>query len=458
MIKQKTPFPFQEMGSEFLKSGRKRILADDMGLGKTLQSINAAELPCVVIAPTGPIRNNWEDEIRSVYPDAKIVKIVDNNFVKNMQAIEPGADFYLLNYEKIRHDALRYLIEEKLEIRTVILDEAHRLRNHNTKLFNAFKKFLKGIPRIYFLTGTPLVNKPDELWSYLHLINPAAYKSYVDFVRTLFYTKSNGWTEKVVGIKNPQLLKSITDLYILRRLKEEVFDLAKPRTIQHRVKLENFQLEVYKQMMLECYTEAFDKYTSATNILSQMVRLKQLSISPQLLDGMNTENLEGSKVEAVQDIIDSTDAKIIFFSQFGEVVKRIPKDPDPKKWAMFTGKYGDREEAINRFKTDPECKVLYMTYAAGGEGINLQEAEYVILMDLPWTGKDVAQAISRAHRLGQTKLVTVYSIEAEDTIDQWIGDLLLDKLNAIEMVISGDVAFQVIRECKARLEDLVYTS
>lgn len=459
-------YPYQEYGVDFLHNNKRVILADDMGLGKTAQAICAAEkLYCkrILIVCPATLKNIWYNEIKKWVGEESIENVNSPNFTIREQMIKNKAKYTIINYEMLGERIKRlkdtreiinkdgtfadapYIITDynKLTLQEegvikiderhlptlknikwdmIICDEAHRVKNRNTSSFKALEKIVHDTecPNLFLLTGTPILNRVDELWTLLNLIDKDKYSSFWRFDREFSYY--------------PSELKKELEPILLRRLKKDVLtDLPDKQIINYDVVFDSWQHKKYNQMESEMCMETGDgNIIDAVSFLAQLIRLKQIAVSPDLLNP-TTDELRGAKIDSLLEIIeDSGDNKIVIFSQFSTVIRRLKKKLISLgyKTAGFTGSDNNkdfRENEINRFQTDDECKIFLTTIKAGGLGITLTAANIAIFTDLEWTPALNAQASDRLHRIGQKDNVTVYNLTARHTIEEYILQVLAEK-------------------------------
>jgi len=433
---------YQRTGAAFLQKAGRAILADDMGTGKTLQAITACEArgdqKVLIICPN-TLKDTWKQEIEKWAGQEAIV--VDGPKKKREQAIkqfEAGeAKYLIINYESARlHDELA-----QIDWETNILDEAHKIKNRKAQQTKAVKQYKAD--RVYLLTGTPMLNRAWELWSLLNRLYPKKFTSFWRFAERYCQVYNNGWGMQIdPGTKEQeQELREFLEPIMLRRTKEEVLTELPPKVYhRHLVELKGQQAKIYKQMEREAIAELTEEAVAAPVVIAKITRLRQIAISPQLLD----KNIgQSAKFDALMDIIEENcqHRKIVVFSQFRKAIELFAPKLEEKGigYAMVTGevKQKDRAEATRRFQEDPETRVMLATIEAGGLGLTWTAADMAVFLDRHWTPGINTQAEDRLHRIGQDKSVDIINLVAKNTVEQHIENLLATKAKSFEAIING---------------------
>jgi len=452
-----TLYDFQRVGTSFLSQTDGAILADDMGLGKTIQSLAAVdelELEQVLVVCPASLKLNWGQEIEKWLPDYTY-KVIDGSKKKRVEgieeALEDGTNFIIVNYAMFRGGAkakkditcpLFKVLDREWD--AMIIDEAHRFKNRKAQQTKGGYRVAKKAKKVYHLTGTPIMNKPDEIWSLLHMMDPERYSSYWRFVRQYCDIYDNGWGKEIRGAKNPAEFREMLEPMMVRRTKQEVLsDLPEKTVKQQFVELEGKQRKLYEQMerdMVAKFSE--EEEIAAPIVLAQLTRLKQIAVSPGLITDEFSD--KSAKVEALMDILeDAGDQKVVVFSQFQGAVEYVASILDSKgiEYGKLHGGVSqeDRDRAIKKFQNDPDCKVFLASIKAGGLGITLTAGSICVFLDKDWTPANNNQAIDRLHRIGQENNVTVIELLAKDTVEEYIEQLLNEKQKTFDSLIEGDI-------------------
>lgn len=431
--------PYQRVGIKFLVTAKKAILADPVGLGKSAQAIRAAQeagAQRVLIVTKKSLIYNWLEQIG--------LWVVSENMPER---------FDVVNYEQVALNLVQY-VQNKYDV--LIIDEAHMIKNRGTrnnpvKRTKALHTLADKIPYVWLLTGTPILNRPDELWSLLHTTDKRKYSSYWQFVEKYCELDYHAWTGKrsvVLGVK-PTATEALSQelaSVLIRRTKATV---ALPPLTRETVyvTLESVQQEMYTQMLQEFFL-LLDNVgvLHAPTVLAQFTRLRQLTCTPALLGGPDVS----AKTTVVLDFVESyaDEHKILVFSEFAKYVDILHKALAPYGAVKITGDMSARrrDESIQQLNADPACRVLVGTLGAMGVGLNIQTASVVITTDRSWVPAVMEQAEGRAHRRGQTKPVHVIDLHASGTLDDHIAAVLTKKEGIIDTV---DVIMQMLRTHKS---------
>ncbi|WP_122645622.1 DEAD/DEAH box helicase [Enterococcus mediterraneensis] len=410
------------------------ILADEMGLGKTLQTITyllsekqeQGQIQVLIVAPAS-LTYNWQQEIKRFAPDLQ-AQVVSGNRHEREMLIEEKADIFITSYASMRQDIDRY---QDKELEYLILDEAQMVKNSSTKTAQALRS-LK-VPHRFALSGTPIENNLNELWSLFQMIMPGFFPNRLAFREMQ--------AEEIAKMIKP---------FILRRDKNTVLqDLPEKIETNYYSVLTEDQKRIYLaylRQMQEQITQ-MDAATFKKNrisILAGLTRLRQICCDPKLF----LDDYEGTsgKLEQVKDLITAAkdnDRRILLFSQFTGMLTIIEEELNQMGLECFylRGSTPPKErikmvEAFNRGEKD----VFLISLKAGGTGLNLTGADTVILYDLWWNPAVEEQAAARAHRIGQKKVVEVWRMIAEGTIEERMDSLQNEKRELFQKVIQGNEA------------------
>lgn len=423
------------------------ILADDMGLGKTLQVIAvllAAKLEgkkgtSLVVAPAALVFN-WGEELARFAP-ALTFSLIAGSQAERQKKLQEYQNFDVLvtSYDLLKRDIDQY--EEK-EFLYEIIDEAQYIKNHTTAAAKSVK-VIQSQTR-YALTGTPIENRLSELWSIFDYLMPGFLYGYDTFKKE-FETPIVKNEDEAAMTR----LQKMVSPFILRRLKEDVLkDLPEKLEEIRYVKFEDAQQKLYDAQVVHMKEKIAQQDEGEFNknklwILAELTKLRQICCSPSLC----FENYRGeaAKLEGCMQLIQSAmdgGHRMLLFSQFTSMLAilqdKLEKEGIP--YYIITGETSKqkRQELVKQFNSDT-TPVFLISLKAGGVGLNLTGADVVIHYD-PWWNQAVQnQATDRAHRIGQTKKVTVYKLIARNTIEEKIQKLQDAKQNLAEQIISGDM-------------------
>lgn len=453
-------YGYQQEGAMHLAFGRRTMLADDMGLGKTVQAIAATSLlhqlrdiqRVLVVCPAS-LKQQWAREIRRFTSFS--VNIVEGGLRDRRSVYQNPAFFTLINYELALRDE-----EElgRLHPDLIILDEAQRIKNWRTKTADAVKRLRS--PYAFVLTGTPLENRLDELYSIFQFIDPTILGPLWRFNQRFFQVERKSPTStsyKVLGYKNLDEMRRIISPYTLRRVRDEVLhDLPDRIDNNFFVPMTDPQwkaYEEYRNIVAKLIATARRRPLTPKEhqiLLGALVKMRLICNALALHDpDLSPKEREKTspKLQELADILDDEVAnnghKAILFSQWTNmlhltypVLERLNLGHVTLSGDVPTPKRG---ELIERFFNDDKCKVFLST-DAGGVGLNLQAASLVVNLDLPWNPAVLDQRIARAHRHGQAHTVNVINLIAKDTIEERILDTLAAKRDVFAGVFGGEEA------------------
>ncbi len=413
-------------------------LADDMGLGKTIQAIamllkNANNGPSLVIAPSS-VCPNWKTEIIRFAPTLSASMLKNNKREETLETIG-NSQVLIVSYGLVQSNP-DLLAKRSWNI--VVLDEAHAIKNPKSIRCKAVMKLDAKFKIL--TTGTPIQNHLGELWTLFNFMNPGMLGSFDQFNKK--YMQGNG----VSGQKEGRAaLNRYISPFILRRNKNDVLDdLPEKTEITLHVSLSDEERAMY-EVLREAAIEQINNRDNAggarhMQILAEITRLRQMSCHPRLADPGS--KLQSSKLDALDNLVgDLLDAghKALVFSQFTKHLALIKQMLDKKgvSYQYLDGSTPSkkREEAINNFQNG-QSDLFLISLKAGGVGLNLTAADYVIHMDPWWNPAIEDQASDRAHRIGQTRPVTIYRLIAENTIEEKIVKMHHEKRDLADKLLS----------------------
>ncbi|RJX39529.1 helicase SNF [Paenibacillus pinisoli] len=429
------------------------ILADEMGLGKTVQSIayllsaapaiRASGQPALIVAPASLIYN-WRNELERFAPELNAIvadgnKEERNDALYDIRAARPASsqqdhhqdsvtrpDVIITSYPLLRRDVEQYA---KQPFHTVIFDEAQAFKNDTTQTAGAARA-IKATYR-FALTGTPIENRLDELWSIFRVVFPELFPS-----------------KKAFGELTREIVAKRSRPFLLRRLKSDVLKEL-PEKIETRIasellpeqkKLYTAYLAKLRQDSLK-HLDSGDYGRSRIRILAGITRLRQLCCHPALF----VEGYQGSsaKFEQLMELVEecrNSGKRALIFSQFTEMLELIKRELGYRGVSFFyldgSTPAKDRVELCNRFN-DGERELFLLSLKAGGTGLNLTGADTVILYDLWWNPAVEQQAADRAHRIGQKNVVQIIRLVAEGTVEDKMVELQLRKKGLIDDIVEA---------------------
>ena len=425
---------YQVSGFEFFKTLSDYqfggILADEMGLGKTIQTIafllSNKDKKSIVITPTALIYN-WKNELEKFAPTLKVglLHAAKSERGKILDNID-NYDVILTTYTTYKNDIDKY---KNINFDYCIIDEAQNIKNPDAIITKAIKNVNDKVK--FALTGTPIENNLMELWSIFDFIMPG-----------YLYNKSKFKSIFVNNDKNIIELKNLIKPFILRRTKKEVITEL-PDKIEQKIiiDLEKEHKRAYKGYVNLITRKIKENNQDNITVFSYLTKLRQLCLSPELM----VKNYQGknSKLDVLINIInDSSDEKILVFSQFTKVLEVIGKrlNEENISYSYLDGKTSakDRVKLVEEFNTNNN-KVFLISLKAGGTGLNLTSANIVVHFDPWWNPAVEDQASDRAHRIGQKNVVNVIKLIAKDTAEERVINLQETKKELIEDVINGNL-------------------
>ena len=417
-------FPFQKAGVQFIENTNgKTLIADEMGLGKTLQSIaycqlHAEKRPILVICPA-TLKLNWQREFKK-WTDIK-------SYVINSQDLKyqlpTTYEAYIINYDIVgKMEALL----NRMKFQVMILDEAHYLKNPKALLSKAINGLNKTIPHILALTGTPILNRPVEIFNILKMLSPQNFSNYFDFVKRYCGASYGRWGMDVSGATNIQELSDkLRATVMIRREKKDVLTELPDKT---RVVVPQIcDLKAYKKVendLVNYLIESKNKSKLVAERISQVEQLAKVEYCKQ-------EAVKAKMplfIEWSKDFIEEN-GKLVIFAHHKEFVEKLMfelKDYNPVK-IVGGMEIEAKQQSIDAFQNNTNCKVIICSLKAAGVGITLTAGSYVAFLELGWTPGEHDQAEDRLHRIGQKDNVACYYFLAENTIEETIYNLIQDK-------------------------------
>ena len=416
---------YQQSGVLWMKALGARsfnlILADEMGLGKTVQTLAllasdpGRHLPALVVCPTS-LLENWVREAEKFTPSLKVLPITGPDRGKLWDRAM-FHDICISSYALIKRDAAHL---SDLRFKYLILDEAQHIKNpatgnsHICKSIEADHKLV--------LTGTPLENSPEDLWSIFDFLHPGLLGNLSAFRRN--FVQSGASTEALAE------LSGRIAPFILRRRKDEVLAEIPPKAEQLLYcEMDEAQRELYNRFLQESRQKfSWIKSGSAGRFefLSSLLRMRQVCCDPALLEGSG--NIRSAKMDLLKELLlETIDSghKVLLFSQFTTLLSivRIWLDSQGIRYEYLDGSTKDRMERVDSFNQSPDIPLFLLSLKAGGLGLNLTSADTVILYDPWWNPAAEAQAADRTHRIGQTRNVNIIKLLVKDSVEEKVLEL-----------------------------------
>lgn len=407
------------------------MLADEMGLGKTVQALAYVALvrepkgPFLIVAPASVVPN-WREEIRKFLPSMAA------NVVLDARQVHQDSQIAVVSYQAARR-ALACLRSTSFD--TVILDEAQMVKNERTQTALAVRSLSTG--HRLALTGTPLENTVDELWTHATYLNPE--------LKGVYRALTQALPDFARSTRAAQLSGSFLRPIIMRRVKEQVAKELPPRILETVFCILSEAERVCYERIRSTFIKAVEDGTSArvpTIALEALLRLRQVCSFPPMLpsalgvpSGCPTSKLD-TAVRLIEDA-NRDGRKTLFFTQFTAVLDEVQRRLRRLRIdaARLDGQTRDRHAPVCQFQDDPKVRVFLIAFRAGGFGLNLTAAERVILYDPWWNPAAEEQAFARAHRIGQTQTVMVQRVICVDTVEEKMTELRDSKVELANTAI-----------------------
>jgi len=460
--------PYQMVGVNWIdECGGRALIADEMGLGKTVQALAWCQLhpekrPILVVCPS-IVKINWMRET------LKWVTGTTPVILEGRTPYSFNGNVVIINYDIIEAwaDDLKVYGFEVL-----LADEGHYIKSDKAKRTKAFKKVSKYIDNIVFLTGTPIENKPIEIFNMVNILNPDIFPNYWKFTHRYCEAHINdyGGRDASGSSNTDELYRILTKTVMIRRKKSEVLTELPPKQVSIvPLPLSNKKEYAYAEMQFIKYVhdefehdlktkDGFEKElvayakrhkleisedldnsdiatikekkmssaNSAAKAMIQMNKLKQLAVKGKI----------HSIIEWIDDFLESGE-KLVVFALNRDVVETLNNHykSSVKVYGGMTD--NQRQKSIDRFQNDPKCNLFFGNIEAAGIGLTLTVASNVAILQYPWTPGKLAQAIDRVHRITQTKQVTVWNLIAENTIEEKVLEVLSSKEKMMIDILDG---------------------
>jgi SWI/SNF-related matrix-associated actin-dependent regulator 1 of chromatin subfamily A len=433
-------FPHQIEGVAFLLGRRRAILADDMGLGKTRQAIvslrHAAPNGRYLVVCPASVKWNWSREIALADPGASVC------VVSGSAAVDKRAAWVIVNYDILKKqvDALA-----RIPWAGLVFDEAHYLKNHTSarsrlarQLADATTAIAPHEPAVYLLTGTPLTNRPRDLFVLLQLVGHPLGRSFLSFAKRYCAAVRNDYGWVTDGASNLEELTVVLHGVMLRRSKDQVLTLpGKLRTwlpVEVPAGTGSREIRDVVALLLERRGGSSDGLSRADDMRARGRLMALLTKARQ--------KVATSKVGATLDLVKGTidqGEKVVVFSCFDEPLQTLARELGTTA-ILLTGRTptSKRQQLVDGFQRDESVRVFLANIVAGGVGINLTAATQVVFNDLDWVPANHWQAEDRAYRLGQTRTVNVTYVVGRGTVDEFVQAVLETKGALVKAVVEGE--------------------
>lgn len=429
-------YQFQIEGIEWLLAHEGHgIVGDEQGLGKTVEALGYLKLskmfPAVIVVPAS-LKLNWEREAKKWIGKNIRVKILSG---RTMEVdVLKDTDIYIINYD-ILADWVDGLKEAGIKI--VIGDEIQALKNPKTHRTKAFKELAKAVRKVMGLSGTPILNRPSEFFTFLNIIDPRNFNSWTRYVQTYCGAKHNGYGWDVSGATNLDKLHAALKPIMIRRKKADVLkDLPEKRYLVVPMEINNRGEYVKaKDELISWVREKFGSGKAGS--AAQAEALVRFNYLRRLAAEGKMENM----VNWITDFLENN-GKVVIFCEHLDVIAKLVEELRNFNPVFVNGSVSmtERQAAIDRFQNDERCKVFIGNKAAE-TGITLTAASNVVHVEFPWTPGGIDQRSDRIHRIGQTAdSISVWHLVAENTIDEEFVEILDRKRATLTAVLDGKAA------------------
>jgi SNF2 family DNA or RNA helicase len=482
------PYPYQKEGIEFLYQVEKGVLADEPGLGKTFQVIasylliSQKEPANMLIFCPSAVKEQWKNEFDKFY-NSNDVEVVKGSKTERQEIYHSGKKILILNYELLHKD-----IEDLITFNPYILvmDEASKVKNRKSKVNKNLYNLVKETkPKyIWALTGTPLENRLEELYAVFKIVDEDIFGYWKDFERDYIlydiykHSYLNFPIKNIVGYKNLNKLKKITNLVVKRRRIEDVLDEIPPIVENMRmIEFGEKQFLIYRnyasilESMIDDYVKHEGKISKVT-ILSELNVLKMICDSTELLtisespnaNLIKIDNIYSSKLEDLDTILEEEDRKTLIFTEYSKMARIIVRHLNEKQIKgeiekdirifLLTGEENNDERQKIIDEANNSEKAILVSTDCMAYGVNLQTFNVVVNFDIPWNPAKLRQRIGRVYRIGQKKHVTVFNMIVKNSVEENILNKLYNKKLLFENVVDDESSDDKFVISKFSIEDI----
>ena len=444
---------FMEMGT-----GKTKVLIDNMSMLYDKGKIDGA----LIIAPKGVVKTWYEQELPTHLPKhiENVTVLWQPNITKTQQEkleslfeIETALHILIMNVEALSTEkgtkfASKFLNSHKV---LMAIDESTTIKTPTAKRTKSIISLGKHAKYRRIMTGSPVTKNPLDLYTQCEFLDPYLldfYSYYAFRNRYAEMTTMNVRGRSIQVVKEFRHLDELSESlqpFSYRVLKEDCLDLPPKNWIKRHITLTKEQEKVYKQMKKHALATLNGKLTSTMTVLTQLMRLHQITCGHFTADDGSTQTIESNRIKELMNILEETEGKAIIWANYqkdvGQIIEQIEKEYGPGSVVDYYGLTAqeDRQDNIRKFQSDPKCRFLVGTPSTGGYGITLTAANTVIYYSNGYDLEKRLQSEDRAHRIGQKKNVTYIDIICEDTIDEKIVKALRDKINIASEVLGEEL-------------------
>ena len=444
---------FMEMGT-----GKTKVLIDNMSMLYDKGKIDGA----LIIAPKGVVKTWYEQEIPTHLPDhiENVTVLWQPNITKKQQEkleslfeIETALHILVMNVEAFSTEkgmkfASKFLNSHKV---LMAIDESTTIKTPTAKRTRNIIDLGEYAKYRRIMTGSPVTKNPLDLYTQCYFLDPylldhASYYSFRNRYAIMKTMHVRGRSIQVVHkFQNLGELSETLKPFSYRVLKEDCLDLPPKNFTKRHIVLTSEQKKIYEQMKKEAIATLNGKVTSTMTVLTQLMRLHQITCGHFTADDGSTQSVESNRLNELMSVLEETEGKAIIWANYqlsvGEIIQRITKEYGKDSYVHYYGltSQEDRQDFIRKFQNDPKCRFLIGTPQTGGYGITLTQANTVIYYSNGYDLEKRLQSEDRAHRIGQKKTVTYVDLICEDTVDEKIVKALRDKINIASEVLGEEL-------------------
>lgn len=461
-------YPYQEEGIRFAAKAGRAIIADEMGLGKTVQAIGTAELlrrrglvaSVLILCPTS-LKYQWKREIERF--TGQTVHVIEGDHLKRRAQYALDVPYKIISYNAMSNDVQ---VLGRIQTDMLVIDEVQRLKNWSTQISVAARRIDSDYTVV--LSGTPLENRLEELYSVMEFVDNFCLAPYYQFRNRYIMTDEKGAT---LGYRNLNEIGERLRPYLVRRRKATVkLQMPARQDKNLMVPMTNEQMAIHNEyrgyvsnILRKWERMHFLSETDRNRLMLLLSQMRMVCDSTYILDQKSRYDTKvGEVMNIISNVIESGDEKIVVFSQWERMTRLIASDMDSAgiRYEYLHGGIPSvrRKDLVNNFMDDPECRVFLST-DAGSTGLNLQSASIVINMDLPWNPAVLEQRIARIYRIGQQKNIQVINLVSADTFEEDMLGKLRFKSSMFEGVLDGgeDTIFASESRFQKMMEELSET-
>lgn len=450
------PFSHQQEGFEYGLNNDRWLLGDEQGLGKTKQVIDIAIAKkmnkgyrhCLIICGVNGLKWNWVNEVHThSNEEAHILgqrgsKVGSNaDKLSDAQALDSvSAYFIITNIESFRDEAIANELAKACgdgRIGMIAFDECHKAKNPSSQQGKGVLKLQADT--MIAMTGTPLMNQPFDLYIILKWLG---YERHAFSAFKRHYGVFGGYGGyEVIAYQNLDELQEELNKIMLRRLKKDVLDLPEKMFVDEYVEMTGKQEQIYKEITMDIKAH-IDEIKMPENPLAELIRMRQATGYTGILSSTVKESAKLDRMEELVEEAVQSGQKVVIFSNWTQITDAICERLNGVyDYAVITGETKDnvRQEMVNRFQNDDNCKVIVGTMGAMGTGLTLTAGTVEIFLDEPWNRALYDQCVDRCHRVGTTQNVTIYNLMCKGTIDERIHELVQKKGMMADALVDGQM-------------------